>query len=58
VEVVLESPATQKSHTEQRQTLSPTEAFARYLADNGAADPEVEALFAELLDEAMSGVTA
>lgn len=57
VEVVLENPATQKSHTEQRQALSPTEAFARYLADNGAADPEVEALFAELLDEAMSGVT-
>jgi DNA repair protein SbcD/Mre11 len=57
VEVVLESPATQKSHTEQRQALSPTEAFARYLADNGAADPEVEALFAALLDEAMSGVT-
>ena len=55
VEVVLESPATQKSQAEQRQSLSPTEAFARYLADNGAADPEVEALFAELLDEAMSG---
>ncbi len=55
VEVVLESPATQKSQAEQRQALSPTEAFARYLVDNGAADPEVEALFLELLDEAMSG---
>lgn len=55
VEVVLESPDQPRTTMERRQGLSPVEAFTRYLADNDAADPRVEALFAALLDEAMSG---
>jgi hypothetical protein len=34
--------------------LEPVEAFSRYLADRDGSDPRVEALFAELLDEAMT----
>lgn len=53
VEVVLESPDHPRSdETQPRQGLDPVEAFSRYLADREAADPTVEALFAELLDEA------
>ncbi|MGD2043086.1 MAG: exonuclease SbcCD subunit D [Acidimicrobiia bacterium] len=55
VEVVLDNPLERKKSTEPRQGLDPTEAFARYLADKDAADPKVQALFAELLDEASSG---
>jgi len=52
VEVVLESPAAFKRGVETRQSLDPVDAFSRYLADCDAADPAVQALFAELLDEA------
>ena len=52
VEVVLESPGSPRKGSEARQGLEPLEAFSRYLADRKAADPRVEALFAELLDEA------
>lgn len=55
VEVVLDNPVEVRTGTERRQGLDPAEAFARYLADNDSADPKVEALFAELLDEASSG---
>jgi exonuclease SbcD len=58
VEVVLDNPVERKTTAERRQALDPSEAFARYLADNDAADPRVEALFAELLDEAMSGAAS
>jgi len=54
VEVVLESPTQRGPGTESRQGLDPTEAFGRYLAEKDAADPRVEALFAELLDEAQT----
>ena len=54
VEVVLESPAQRRSGTEARQGLDPTEAFAKYLEERDAVDPRVEALFAQLLDEAQS----
>lgn len=52
VEVVLESPGAARKSSEARQGLEPLEAFSRYLVDRNAADPRVEALFAELLDEA------
>jgi exonuclease SbcD len=55
VEVVLESPVEARRKDETRQGLDPTEAFTRYLGDRDAADPGVEALFAELMDEAVSG---
>lgn len=58
VEVVLESPDDRTQSSEPRQTLDPTEAFARYLADRDAADPRVETLFAELMDEALSGTAS
>lgn len=58
VEVVLDNPRERKTQTERRQGLDPNEAFSRYLADRDAADPKVEALFAELLDEAMSGAAS
>ncbi|HEU4320119.1 MAG TPA: exonuclease SbcCD subunit D [Acidimicrobiia bacterium] len=54
VEVVLESPTQPRSATESRQGLDPTEAFAKYLAEKDSSDPRVEALFAELLDEAQT----
>lgn len=54
VEVILDNPMERKRRSEARQGLEPTEAFARYLADRDAADPRVQTLFAELLDEAMT----
>ena len=51
VEVVLDSPAVAGQRSERRQTLEPVDAFHRYLADREHVDPEVEALFASLLDE-------
>jgi exonuclease SbcD len=54
VEVVLENPAESRRSTEPRQGLDPAEAFARFLAGRDSRDPKVEALFAELLDEAMT----
>ncbi|MGD2059560.1 MAG: exonuclease SbcCD subunit D [Acidimicrobiia bacterium] len=57
VEVVLDNPAERKKSTEPRQALDPTEAFARYLAEKDAADPRVQVLFAELLDEALTGAS-
>lgn len=55
VEVVLDNPVERNESVEPRQGLDPTEAFARYLADKDAADPKVQTLFAELLDEALTG---
>ncbi len=52
VDVVLDSPAATSAKTERRQALQPIEAFSRYLDDRGVVDARVEALFAELLDEA------
>jgi len=51
VEVVLDSPTVAGQRSERRQTLEPVDAFHRYLADREHVDPEVEALFASLLDE-------
>jgi exonuclease SbcD len=57
VEVVLAAPDDRRSTGGQpRQGLSPVEAFAGYLADRESHDPKVEALFAELLDEAQTTV--
>lgn len=53
VDVVLQSVEHMAEDPEPRQTMQPVEAFSRYLADRGADDSRVEALFAELLDEAM-----
>ena len=52
VEVILDRPDPSKKTRESRQGLRPSEAFHRYLNEKGADDKEVEALFAELLDEA------
>ena len=56
VEVVLRQPGQKRSEPDEpgepRPAMQPVEAFGRYLADRGEADPKVEALFAELLDEA------
>jgi exonuclease SbcD len=52
VEVVLESTEPARRESESRQKLKPTEAFHRYLTEKGVEDPLMEALFAELLDEA------
>lgn len=53
VEVVLESPDHRgRETTPARRSLEPVEAFSLYLADRESSDPKVEALFAELLDEA------
>lgn len=55
VDVVLESPERRRQRqVDDREGLLPTEAFHRYLTEADHADPEVEALFAELLEEAMS----
>lgn len=54
VEVVLESPDRAQRKGEARQGLDPVQAFGAYLADRNATDERVEALFAELLDEAMT----
>ena len=55
VEVKLEGPDRARAQVEARQSLQPAEAFGRFLADKAARDTRVEALFAELLDEAMAG---
>ena len=52
VEVVLDSPDPVRKTRVSRQGLRPSEAFHRYLDEKGAEEKEVEALFAELLDEA------
>lgn len=55
VDVVLESPEeTPGREVDDRETLVPSEAFHRYLAESEQVDAEVEALFSELLEEAMS----
>jgi DNA repair protein SbcD/Mre11 len=54
VEVILDNPAAPRRRSESRQSLLPVEAFSQYLSERDAADPRVEALFAELLDEAMT----
>lgn len=52
VEVVVESPdATRAEGRPARLGRSPHELFAEYLAEQGADDERVRALFAELLDE-------
>jgi len=53
VDVTLLKPVPTRSRTvESRRAISPTDAFHRYLEDNNVSDDKVEALFAELLDEA------
>ena len=52
VEVVLESPVSHQSKNEARQGLDPVDAFTRFLTERGSTDPNVERLFAELLEEA------
>lgn len=55
VEVTLRVNETKQSHDyEARTTVSGPEAFHNYLSESGVSDSEVEALFAELLDEARS----
>lgn len=54
VEVVLDNSSALKPQAESRQTLEPVEAFSRYLGEREASDPRVEALFSQLLDEAMT----
>jgi exonuclease SbcD len=54
VDVVLETPEHRaRQATDDRETLAPVDAFHRYLAENHHDDPQVEGLFAELLEEAM-----
>jgi exonuclease SbcD len=55
VDVTLLKPAPTRSRTiESRRAISPRDAFHRYLEDNNVGDEKVEALFAELLDEAIA----
>jgi exonuclease SbcD len=54
VEVVLDNVAQPRRNAESRQSLEPVEAFSRYLVDRDVGDPRVDALFAELLDEALT----
>jgi exonuclease SbcD len=55
VDVTLLKPAPTRSRTiESRRAISPRDAFHRYLEDNNVGDEKVEALFAELLDEAIT----
>jgi DNA repair protein SbcD/Mre11 len=54
VEVILDNPGPAKTKTSSRQSLQPVDAFHRYLKDKDRDDKEVEALFAELLDEALT----
>jgi exonuclease SbcD len=55
VDVTLLKPAPARSRTiESRRAISPRDAFHRYLEDNNVGDEKVEALFAELLDEAVT----
>ena len=53
VEVVLETPEQVRRDSEPRQTMQPVEAFRDYLVGRNTEDEKVEALFAELLDEAV-----
>jgi exonuclease SbcD len=54
VDVVLDSPGRREpKETEPRQRLEPLLAFHRYLQSEGVSDPDVEALYAELLAEAV-----
>ncbi len=55
VDIVLDSPEerTQRDGPD-RQTLVPVEAFHQYLEEKGSEDQKVEALFSELLEEAMA----
>jgi exonuclease SbcD len=54
VDVVLENPEEKpERRLDDRERLVPTEAFHQYLAGGDQEDPAVEALFAELLEEAM-----
>ncbi|MEX2251838.1 MAG: exonuclease SbcCD subunit D [Acidimicrobiia bacterium] len=53
VDVTLQMPTpTRPRAVESRRAISPTDAFHRYLEDNNVGDDRVEALFAELFDEA------
>ncbi len=55
VEVVLDNPEPGPRHgPDDRRSISPIEAFHRYLDEKGQKDPDVEKLFANLLDEVMS----
>lgn len=55
VDVILrDAPESTSRSYEGRTTVSGPEAFHRYLTDNDVIDPDVESLFAELLDEAHS----
>lgn len=55
VDVVLETPEARPGRqVDERDTLVPGEAFHRYLAESDQDDPEVERLFAELLEEALA----
>lgn len=54
VEVKLDNPSVPGLNTEPRRSLAPVDAFSRYLSDRDSAEPKVEALFAELLDEAVT----
>lgn len=55
VDVILESPEVRpRRQVDERETLDPVEAFHRYLAEADQDDPDVENLFSELLEEAMS----
>jgi exonuclease SbcD len=54
VDVVLRKSELVQPDREPRRSLQRTEAFHRYLADREVDDPALEALFAELLDEAAS----
>lgn len=52
VDVVLDAPEdTPRQRSDERRTLSPTDAFHRYLKEKGQKDTKVEDLFSELLDE-------
>jgi exonuclease SbcD len=54
VEVILDNPGQPRPSVEPRHSLQPVDAFHRYLTDRSANDPQVEALFAELLEEALT----
>lgn len=58
VEVVTRSAEVDRPIDAERLGRSPADLFAEYLADRGAADERVTALFAELLDEAATADSA
>lgn len=55
VDIVLDDPE-ERPHRQasDRQTLVPADAFHQYLEEKGQEDQKVEALFSELLEEAMA----